>query len=524
MNNKNSIIIICKNIKIDKEHNNVLSYTEQDMVALCYNKEINHANNYSFVREDKGEIDVSFTYSECLQANYMAFQNPSYNNKWFFAFVYRVEYRSNLTTRIYYTIDEFATWFDYWNPREVFVLREHVNDDAVGLHTINENLEHGDYIIAGCNNVGANLDLHYIVIETTYIPDNFPGSWDFANYGGVFSGTFKLIFENASNAGKYLKAMDTQAKKDAIVSIYMTPSNLCVGLQWHRGTLSGQDITVGTIQNTTGAVIINDRNISIAMPTTFQTYTPINNKCYIYPYQSLIISNNNGTSADFHYEDFINNLPIFSIAGVITNGGSIKMYPNNYLKFADGVSDRAGFMYGIPMGKLPTCSWKNDLFTNWQTEQAVNFGYSFVKDSIASVVSQNPAAMLSNISDYLVQKHNHSLIPPQANGTNTADVSFGMNKTRFTYYQLQVREEYIRQIDNYFTRFGYQINRLKLPNQIGRQYFNYVKISSDDCIGNPISVPQNAMNNINNIYRKGVTIWHNHDRIGNYSDNTIVTP
>lgn len=517
-------LIVCKGINLDKEYRNVLSYNETQMLNLVTAKQVAVRNNCSFIRDSKNEINVDISYSTLIECNYMAFQNPSYANKWFFAFIDSIEYVSNGTCNIKFTVDLFSTWYDYWDAKQVFVLREHVSDDTVGLHTINENLEHGDYIIQSCDNVGANLDLHYIVIETTYIPDNFPGTWNVANYGGVFSGTFKLIFEDATNAGRYLKAMDTQAKKDAIVSMYMTPSNLCVGLSWHTGTLSGETITVGTIQNTTGAVIINDKNITMSLPLSFSSYTPQNNKCLVYPYQSLVITNNNGASAEFHYEDFINNLPTFSIAGVITNGCSVKMWPNNYLKFQDGVSDRAGFNYGIPMSKLPSCSWKNDLFTNWQTEQAVNFGYSYVKESVAGAISGNPLGILSNIGDYLVQKHNHSLIPPQASGTNTADVSFGMNKSRFTYYKLQVKEEYIRQIDDYFTKFGYQINRLKLPNQIGRTYFNYVKISNDDVIGNSTKAPQEAMDVINNIYRKGVTIWHSHDRIGNYSGNTIVTP
>ena len=34
---KNSIVMICKNIKLDKSYQNVLTYTEQQMYNLCYN-------------------------------------------------------------------------------------------------------------------------------------------------------------------------------------------------------------------------------------------------------------------------------------------------------------------------------------------------------------------------------------------------------------------------------------------------------------------------------------------------------
>ena len=73
------------------------------------------------------------------------------------------------------------------------------------------------------------------------------------------------------------------------------------------------------------------------------------------------------------------------------------------------------------------------------------------------------------------------------------------------------------------TKFGYKCNLLKIPNQTGRRYWNYVKISGDDDIAVGGVVPADAMEEINNIYRQGVTIWHDHANIGNYAlDNTII--
>jgi hypothetical protein len=68
-----------------------------------------------------------------------------------------------------------------------------------------------------------------------------------------------------------------------------------------------------------------------------------------------------------------------------------------------------------------------------------------------------------------------------------------------------------------------------VPNQTGRTYWNYVQIAAEDDIGYSsnanISVPSKSMEIINNVYRKGVTIWHDHANIGDYSlNNTIVTP
>ena len=155
---KNSQIILCKNIKMDKNYNNVLNYSEADLLAICEANKLEKATNYSFVKPNGNAIDVSFSYSNCLKANYIAFQNPYYDNKWFFAFVDSVEYRNNSLTRITFTIDVFSTWFNKITLQTCYVEREHVNDDSIGLHTIPENIETGEYK-AQSNNYFTSIDL-----------------------------------------------------------------------------------------------------------------------------------------------------------------------------------------------------------------------------------------------------------------------------------------------------------------------------------------------------------------------------
>lgn len=84
------------------------------------------------------------------------------------------------------------------------------------------------------------------------------------------------------------------------------------------------------------------------------------------------------------------------------------------------------------------------------------------------------------------------------------------------FHKLRVKTECLKIIDDYFTRFGYAVKSLVMPNITGCRYWNYVEIGYGE-------VPAKYMDVINNTCRRGVTIWHNHENIGNYSlNNTIV--
>ena len=84
-----------------------------------------------------------------------------------------------------------------------------------------------------------------------------------------------------------------------------------------------------------------------------------------------------------------------------------------------------------------------------------------------------------------------------------------------------VRKEYAEQIDDYFSRYGYKVNEVKIPNIYGRKNFNFIEIGKDDCIGYG-NIPSKYMEKINNICRQGVTIWHNHENLGNYNVNNPI--
>lgn len=533
---KNSNIILAKDINLDKSYTNVLNYTNEQMLNLMRSQEhiVMTQNNYSFLNKDVNNIiQVQINYDTCIQANYIAYQNTSYSNKWFFGFIDNIKYINDKTTEIHFTIDVWTTWFSYWNTKSCYVLREHVEDDTIGLHTYPEGLERGEYIIDEFAEVDTSLNNYNIIIACTEVPSNTPNLPESQFYGGVFSGLYYLAFDDMTSAKKFLLAYD-EGKRDAIVNMFMLPDRLCRPISWYTANLGNQnDIKFGIIGNSYGAIILNE-DISITQPQKLKNYVPKNNKLLCYPYQALTITNNGSGSADFRYEDFIDNTPKFNMAGVICPGASIKLYPINNKKFQSSASLKAGYNDGLMCSKFPTCSWNSDPYTNWLTQQAINIPTRYANvglsalSSISGLDSDSTTASgigifqntFNQLMSIMNEKYQHDLQPAQASGNlNAGDVNFSLNKTGFSYYKMCIKEEYAKIIDDFFTRYGYQVNTIKVPNLTSRPIFNYIQIGASDDIGysnNIISVPANDMNEINNICRRGTTIWHNHDNIGNF--------
>lgn len=539
---QNSNIIICKNIKLDKSYKDVLNYTEGQMLALCRANAVATDSSYSFIRSEKGVIKTSFSYNDALKCNYMAFQNPDYSNKWFFAFIDDVEYANDGTAKIYYTIDEYSTWFDYWNPEPCFVEREHVTNDAIGLHTLPEGLECGEYVINVTGDVETNLHTtELICIGVSWLPDNTPFYTPNRVYGGVFSGMSYILFKFTESAAKFIQAYADLGKLENIINIFMIPksiANVDYTDGWSSGNLGNQTgINFRVLPNTAEVVTIRN-DITLTSPSTLNGYSPKNNKLFCYPYNCLTITNNIGTQAEYRYEDFVNNTPVFSLIGVPSPSCSVWLFPNNYKK-SDNV--RGGYNWGIPVAKYPMGSWNGDQYTNWMTQNGINILGNRIDAPTAHAIGGSLQALtgaatkqygsifegFGQMFGAVQEQYRASMIPNTIGGqVNSGDVCYAYNKMSPTYYKMSIKEEYARIIDDWFSRFGYKINRVKLPNQIGRTYWNYVKIGAGENIGYSTntdrSVPAASMEVINNIYRAGVTIWHNHANIGNYSLNNTI--
>ena len=68
--------------------------------------------------------------------------------------------------------------------------------------------------------------------------------------------------------------------------------------------------------------------------------------------------------------------------------------------------------------------------------------------------------------------------------------------------------------------YGYQTNRVKVPNRKARDYWSYVKTNGCNIIP---QMPTDDAKKICDIYDNGITFWTKGDYVGNYSlDNSAI--
>ena len=535
-------VILAKGIELDKDYNNVINYTEANMVSLCTTYAVGVFNNCSFLRQGENIIDVQTSYGVALSANYIAFQNPDYSNKWFFGFIDKVEYVSNNNSRIYFTIDEYSTWCEYWDIRRCFVVREHTNNDTVGSNLVPEGIETGLYVRNG-DPVYFNTHIRYVINadkapQTGQSPDT--ATYYGTNVGGLPIAGGLFIFDNWTAMQNCILAYaNMSGGLDHIKNVYVTNDTLIDDDDLRAGTADDDEHFYWVYKGRSTPL---ERTVTISAPSTVNGYTPRNNKVLTAPYQFALLSNGNGITNELDYEFFNqrNNIVIKTI-GLPTIGGSLYAFPINYKGVQNNLTE------GIVGGKLPTLSWSGDAFTNWLTLNAVNIRNEAISSTIttaagvalgaitggaggAMVLGASLLSGAKSAAEMVQQLSEQKKVPNSFGGNvNAGDVLTASNYNGINIIKMSITSEFAQIIDGYFDLYGYKTLKTKIPNIVGRRYWNYVQIGKDESIGvttnrpNKVSMPSTSMDIINKIFQRGVTIWHDHDSIGQYSlENSIL--
>ena len=513
-------------------------------------------DDFTYQRKD-GTIRYGGNFDDLIGYNYCMYRNDAFSDKWFYAFITGMEYLNDSVTAITIKTDVWQTWQFDLDYKQVFVEREHVDDDTVGMHTVPENLELGEYEIVNLFNYplwesgtpSTDWLPCFCVTEFPNDTSNLQTDGNVQNSNGLMGGVFtSLHFFATHTVAAAMKVIDAYADPnsgtttDAIKNIYMIPS-CCVNM-----ASSGNTTLHGYALYGVYNYYEDDNPLQFQEPSRLSRgYFPTNKKLLTWPFSYIYMTNKCGEDVVYHWEDFPfvtideNTARTMSLKRGIVPSTSIsaKLFPISYKGHTeDATYGSKLYNYGINYGKVPVCAWTTDYYTNWLTQNGVNVGVNIAKDVLlgaggavvsgmltggigaVATVGMGIANAAGNIASELAEMHKAEVTPNQAQGDiNTGDFQYCFTRNAISLYYMSVRPEMAAIIDRYFSMYGYKVNTVKLPNITGRRNWNYVKTIGCYIDGD---VPQADLDEIKNMFNNGVTFWHNPATFADYSQNNDI--
>lgn len=492
-------------VPLESDYKHTLYFSSPDAQnAYFLGKTVYNKDDFSYQRKE-GFIRYPKHIDDLSSVNYIMYRNDETSTKWYYAFITDLEYKSEEVTFIHFELDVIQTYMFDYNIRPSFVEREHVDNDAKGAHTYPEGLEVGDFVceyrdqVTELNSYAYVMGVTDSVVPVTEDADGW-GAVTGGRYNGIYSGVKYYAYSDPSAINSMIAQYAKKGFSDSITSLFMYPLPL---LELDE---SGNHEVLGSEKP-------KEINKNVAYNATFSTdYKPKNNKLYSYPYQYLLVTNNNGASAVYHFEDFASNKIEFLVQGCLTPGGSIRAIPKNYRGVAQNDEE------GLNLGKFPICNWTSDEYTNWLTQNSVNIGVG-IASGFGEALTGNVAGAINTIGGQLLQVHQMKFTSAQSRGnTNCGDVISASFKNTFFFQQMRIKEEYMIIIDNYFSMYGYKCNRVKVPFSNHRENYWYTK--TIDVSIEPVTskgIPMNDQQKIKECYNSGITFWRDPSKICDYS-------
>lgn len=499
------------NVPLENTYDHTLYFADaQSQYNYFANLTKKNCVNYTYQRVNKGRIRVEGKADNYYDCNYMMFQNTSFGNKWFYAFINSVEYINNETTEIEFEIDVIQTWFFDSAVEECFIERQHSLSDAIGDNIVPETLNCGEYVFNDYAPVTPMTDM-CVIIAIVDVTDRTFGQL----YDGIYGSATLYVYDSTDVSGINNKIDEYIQKPEAVLSVYMCPKILI-------GTIPTSHIIPygGSGFKTTVVKPAVDKTM------TLNGYLPRNGKMYTYPYNFFHVDNGSGQELSLRYEFFENLRPVVEISGTITQPVALSLRPDSY-KGVAGYDPLGGYTSlnteTIQLNNYPMCSWNVDAYQAWVAQNAIPIGLGIMTNTannmIASQYSAHPtgsfiSGAIGTITSSLTDWYKASIQADISKGSfNNGGVNTAIGKQQFYGGRCSVNYQMAKIIDDYFNMFGYATKAVGRINTHSRPHWNYVKTVGCVLSG---SIPSDDARKIISIYDRGITFWRNGNEVGNY--------
>ena len=555
----NSSIYLLSNVPLHPGSMDTFYFdSEAQQQAYFRSKIVYTFNAQSYQRVNSGRIRVQLSPAQNVyQCNYLMFTNSSHwANKFFYAFILRIDYINENCAEITYVLDPIQTWFFQYNEESCLVVRQSPNTDTPGDNLQPEGFDCGTYVqnTVDTPQIGYDGEDGYLgdYIAVLYL-NNMQNNDGFL-VDGVFSAATLYVYRCTSTGvdllnqfidGHISETVDgvTSYYPDNILGIYMLPHEVFPKM---AQPANGAKYS-GMIGASTRPVSISGRG------TSLDGYTPYNKKLLTSPYNMLNVSCGTGQSINYQYEFFDTPTSIrFYLRGNLTPPCSVTVLPENYKNQSGGSGAET-----LSSGEYPLCSWSTDAWTAWLGQNSglpltqtlaepVVSAFGYAQSVGKQFMSGDIVGAIETIAGSILGINNE--VNRQATGSGKGDKSMplgdllskgvsgesvltglmssnptyrssditkgsiynGSNwyadsfRRYFKFRRMSITREFARKIDSYFDAYGYALNEITQPLRCTRRKYTYVQTKGCAIRG---AIPASAQDEISSLYDGGIRFW-----------------
>lgn len=533
-----SEIYLLKDIPFSPDYRNTgLFPSKQVQEAQFKAKAFFHADSCTYVREN-GTFKLEIPIATAYQCNYIMYRNTNFYNKWFYAFCTGVSYVNNTTSQFSFQLDIMQTWLFDYTLKQCFIERAHMGSDDYGENVIPEGLETGELLYAYSYKLPATYGKIYVAATFDKNLNNYNGGM----VNNVYTGLCINEFSSASAATDFINRATNANKLNGIVAIfqainYNTTKTLTIN-QNRSSLFEGyvpKNNKLYSYPYSFLQVLGNDGGNAIFRWEYFSTFgsgafrintspsissqmliTPTNykGKSGYNPAERMIIENVmlcswNGDTFKANLAQTIGKYAVPAEVAIMTGAGLLDKIAGTsgetvkqYLSEDDmrTVSPSGKSMIQLPPDAIPE---RNILTGETRYYRNVAGSGEGKFSSAASELSKN---ILSTVQTALAAIHSPDSMARQAqNPGSSTDILYMMQEKAPYFVTMGISRYYAEIIDNYFTLYGYALNRYYIPWRKSRSRFTYIK--TIDCIIEG-SFPASMTEAIENIYNNGTRFWY----------------
>lgn len=526
---------------LESDYRNTLWFPNREaQTSYFLGKTIKTYENFQYIKKNNtivvdGEVDLLYN------CNYIMYQNNNFTNKWFYAFIDKIEWASNSSVRLYVSTDVIQTWFFDITYYDSYVDRCHSDTDVAGDNIVPEDFSVGNpggYQVAGSTDLAP--DGIALFATSTYTGESRTGSVN----SGIYSGGQNLVDFHIDNPGVG-SILDSYVKNGTATAV--------IKLQQYPYKLKNGPMTVSFSK----------------YPSSISGYTPKNNKMLSSAFVTCFMSMY-GQETDFN-PVFITDSKVNIKISADQTSGTISAFVENY---SDGSISTISMFASIPESGWSYNQYKNDYNLHsgsnaiYTTRQALSKGFNFSKaflDTGANALNTTASAlnivnpinnfiagrggygagalrsganllnqgesMLGSIQNLIVQTTGIDEISqdlaaisenynaPATGGMSASNGYIATGKTVFSYGYKVLPRDIVERCDKFLTVYGYKQSEYRAINLHARASWTYIKTNGLNASGN---FPDDDMNIIKRAFNNGIFFWVYTATFGNFGQNNAI--